>query len=106
MSAVPRKTNGHVDWLAYVRTTWPVLVVIGSILFYFGQRMERYEASRVDLLNTRADLIEILQPIREQIMEIRTNLREHETMPSHSVTAERMRSFEERISRLEKNRNP
>lgn len=49
---MPVTEKGKIDWIAYVRTGWPIIVALIMLVFWFGGRMETPAAkeSRVKLI--------------------------------------------------------
>lgn len=71
----PRKENGRVDWLAFIRTTWPILVAVVLLTAWFGQRMESPAAKEMRI---RSIVNEMVPPreVRDDLSEMKADIRE------------------------------
>ena len=72
MTLAPRAENGRLDWLAYVRTTWPVLVgVVLAALWLQGrmespaQKLERVRYVCSEMIAERVPPPEVTQRLRQ-----------------------------------------
>ena len=76
MNLVPKNGNGKVDWLAFVRTTWPIILAVIMLSWYLGGRLE--------------------SPDEKQ-----SRIVAHEQISGHPVMVERVRAIDDKLERIE-----
>ena len=101
-SVVPKDKNGRVDWLAYFRTTWPIAMFIGGIVFWFGGRMQSIPEKRVqnDLWNSAWRTRSETNTVR--LESLQAQLRNHETLAGHKVMDDRYTRLIKRLDTIER----
>ena len=84
----PRKPNGKLDWMGFVRTTWPIVVAVIGLAFWIGGRMESPEqkSERIRLQ---------IEPLVLKIEALTKAMEKHTDLGWHGKMGERMSTIEE-----------
>lgn len=99
---IPKYENGKIDWLAYLRTTWPIIFCLGTALIYVSGRLQT-----VDQKRDQNDIWE--RPWRQRIERNERDIQRdsvadsiHSNLDGHPVMRAEYRVLLNRLERVEK----
>jgi hypothetical protein len=104
--ATPQKRNGSYDWSRWFGVVWPVLMVVGTIMFTAGGRLSSPQERRIEIKESLAPYAEDIHDLRSDFQLLRATIRQHEQRDGHATITERVNSLDARLSRLESMAHP
>lgn len=98
---VPKSANGRVDWLAYIRTTWPLAIAAATVVFYFGGRLQSVQEKRQqnDIWDRPWRLR--VERCESDIRNIEIREQAHQNLDGHPVMRAEYRVLLDRLQQLE-----
>jgi hypothetical protein len=96
MNITPKKGDNGTDWLAYIRTTWPIVVAIVATSAWFGNRIEGPEERQERMRG----YLEAFTRIEKSLEKTTDKIDAHVSLPGHPVTLEQLRQNTARLDEL------
>jgi hypothetical protein len=98
---VPRSKNGKLDLLAYIRTTWPIILAVIGFVWWMSGRLETpsQKSERLRLI-----LQPTMQTVERQIADtarLRGVVEAHMDLGGHAVMDQRMKRVESDITSIQ-----
>ncbi len=96
MNITPKKGDNGTDWLAYLRTTWPIVVTIVGVATWLSVRMETPE-QRTERIT---QFVKTMDRLDATLNRVSQQVHDHLSGPGHPVALQGIDNLSKRIDDL------
>jgi hypothetical protein len=97
VNITPKKGENGTDWLAYIRTSWPIVTAIIGTSVWFGSRLESPQERQL----REATYLAAFNRLERALEKTADKIDTHSDLPGHPVTLEQLRNNAEKLDELQ-----